>query len=136
MADIAVTASSVVMGTGAVVDRSRVAGEAGITAGMIVYLNGSNKYVKADNVTAAKATVRGIALNGAGTDQPIDVQTAGEITMGEIFTAGEVIVNGAGAGAIAPSADAGAGEYNTIIGVAKSTSVLIMGIQASGVAHG
>ena len=133
MADLTVTAGSVKPGTGAAIS-SGYAGEA-ITAGMAVYKDATtSKWMKADNTTATKANVTGIALNTAGTDQPLAVQTSGEITAGATLTQGSVYCVGAAGGGIAPVADNGSAEYVTIIGVAKSSSVLILGIKASGVA--
>jgi hypothetical protein len=83
MADISITAASVVPSTNAV-KRTGTAG-ATITAGQLVYKDASdsNKIKLADNDASAAATVVGIALNGASSGQPITyAETDPELTIG------------------------------------------------------
>ncbi len=135
MADLTITAASVVPGSGA----STVNGTAGetITAGQTVYKSSTtNKYMKADsNSGTAEARVPvGIALNGAALNQTVGVLRAGPITIGATMTAGVAYYQSDTAGGICPVADVGSGEYATIVGMATSTTVLDVDIQASGVA--
>jgi hypothetical protein len=133
MADISITAANVVAGTGA----KTMPGTAGgtITAGMSVYRHTDGKFLPAEHDdTAVKAAAVGIALNSASVNQPLVVQTDGPVAMGTVFTIGQIIVVGAAGGAIAPSADPGVADFVTIMGVATSTSVLQLKINASGVA--
>jgi hypothetical protein len=135
MSDISVTAASVVKGAGAVLDRG-YAGET-ITAGQAVYRDTtSGKYLKADSnsATAAARVPVGIALNGASLDQPLTIQKTGDIAIGATLTAGVTYYLSDTPGGICPVADVGTGEYFCIIGIAKSTSVLSIGILSSGVA--
>jgi len=135
MADLSVTAANCVKGSNAIVENGH-AGET-ITAGQVVYLDSStNLYMKADAdaATAAARNPRGIALNSASLNQPLAVQTKGDLTLGATLTAGiSYYLSGATAGGIAPVADVGTGEYYVLIGLATSTSVLRLSLNYSGV---
>jgi hypothetical protein len=134
MADISITAANVVPGSDAV----RESGTAGatITAGQLVYLDTSDmKYKLADaNGAAALRVPNGIALNGASNGQPLSVQKGGDITIGGTMTAGIPYFLSDTPGGLCPLPDIGTGEYSCIVGIAKSTSVLAVNIQPSGVA--
>lgn len=132
MSDISITAANVLKGTNAVTENGH-AGET-ITAGQAVYLDATtNKYKLADaNGAAALRVPRGIALNGASDGQPLQVQTRGSIAIGATLTAGVTYYLSSDPGGICPLADVGSGEYVCIIGIATSTSVLALGINASG----
>ena len=134
MADISITAANVVPGSDAV----RESGTAGatITAGQLVYLDTSDmKYKLADaNGAAALRVPNGIALNGASNGQPLSVQKGGDITIGGTMTAGIPYFLSDTPGGLCPLPDIGTGEYSCIVGIAKSTSILAVNIQPSGVA--
>lgn len=134
MADISITAANVVPGSDAV----RESGTAGatITAGQLVYLDTSDmKFKLADsNGAAALRVPNGIALNGASNGQPLVIQKGGDITIGGTLTAGIPYFLSDTPGGLCPLPDIGTGEYSCIIGIAKSTSVLAVNIQPSGVA--
>jgi hypothetical protein len=134
MADISITAANVVAGSDAV----RESGTAGatITAGQLVYLDTSDmKYKLADaNGAAALRVPNGIALNGASNGQPLSVQKGGDITIGGTMTAGIPYFLSDTPGGLCPLPDIGTGEYSCIVGIAKSTAVLAVNIQPSGVA--
>lgn len=134
MADLVITAASVVAGTNAVIE-SGSAGET-ITAGKAVYKSAATKkYMLADN-NAATAEVRqsiGIALNGASLNQPVSVQKYGDITLGAVLTAGTAVMLSDTPGGLCPLADVGAGEYVCQIGLAKSATTLNVDIQYPGV---
>jgi hypothetical protein len=83
--------------------------------------------------TAAAKTAGGIALNGASLNQPLAVQKSGDITIGATLTAGARYYLSETAGGIQPEADLASGEYVCLIGLAKSTTVLAISIQAPGV---
>jgi hypothetical protein len=134
MADLAITAASVVPGADASI-RSGRAGEA-VTAGKVVYLDSASKAWKlADNdaVLAEAHKAVGIALNGASNGQPIDIQTAGSLTIGATLVAGTDYYLSATPGGICPRADLGTGKAVCLIGLAASTSVLNVGIEYPGV---
>lgn len=134
MADLTITAASVVPGSDASI-QSGYASEA-ITAGKAVYkASATGKWGLADS-NSATAEVRqatGIALNGASANQPISVQTAGAITIGATLTAGVEYYLSDTAGGICPVADVGSGEYVCLIGLATSTTVLSLNFKYSAV---
>lgn len=136
MADLSVTAASCVQGS----DARTVQGIAGetITAGMAVYkAAATGKYMKADADGSGEVhTAVGIALCGSALNQPIVVQTAGDITLGATLTANTAYyLSGAAAGGICPLADVGTGEYLQLIGIATSASVLRLSLLETGVAN-
>lgn len=134
MADLTITAASVVKGSGAGVDYGTAG--ATITAGQAVYKDSATaKYQLADSdsATAAVRDPGGIALNGAANNQPLAVLTSGPVTIGATLTPGVAYYLSNTPGGICPVADVGAGEYSVVIGMATSASVLDVDIQASGV---
>lgn len=135
MADLTITAANVLKGANAV-EEPGYAGET-VTAGQPVYLDPTTRlYMKADNNSAVAAArlPRGIALNGASANQPLVIQRSGDITIGATLTAGTAYYLSDTPGGICPVADVGSGEYPCLIGIAKSTTVLGLGINYSGVA--
>jgi hypothetical protein len=136
MADLSITAASVVRGANA----RTVVGDAGeaITAGQAVYKSSSTgKWMKADadSAIAEARSATGIALTGSSLNQPIVVQTGGEITIGATLVANTSYFLSSAAGGICPLADVGTGEYLQLIGIAKSTTLLDISFQATGVAN-
>lgn len=135
MADLSLTAANVLPGTGAKIEHG-TAGDT-ITAGKLVYRDASSgRYELADSnsATAAARLPRGFALNGAADGQPLAVLYDGPITLGAVLTAGVAYYLSDTPGGICPVADIGSGEYSVYLGIATSTSVLDVSIQASGVA--
>lgn len=132
MADLTITATSVVAGGNAVVTNG-VAGAA-ITAGQVVYLDsGSGTYKLADNNLAGAEAPAGIALNGAASGQRVAVQTAGKIAIGATLTAGSAYCLSSTGGGICPASDLTTGDVVVQLGLAVSTSVLDLRINAPGV---
>ncbi len=134
MADLSITAANVVQGAGARSEAS-IAGAA-VTAGQVVYKSSTTgKWLLADNNSAtAEAKVgQGIALNSAAANQPIVVQTGGEITIGATLTAGTAYFLSDTAGGIGPASDLASGESVCLVGIAKSTSVLVLNFMSVGV---
>jgi len=137
MADLTVTATSVIKGSNVTNIQTKTAGEA-IDAGEVVYLDTTTSTMKladADSGTTLDAvrTPIGIALNSAGTGQPLTYMTSGDVTLGAILTAGTAYYLSGTAGKICPLADVAAGDDVVALGLAKSTSVLALNIQAPGV---
>jgi hypothetical protein len=135
MADLVITAASVLPGSGA----KTVEGTAGasVTAGQVVYLDSSaNSYKLADcnSATAAVRSPAGIALHASATGQPLAVATAGPVTIGATLTAGVAYYLSGTPGGIRPVADNTTGDYPVILGIATSTTVLNVKIQEAGVA--
>jgi hypothetical protein len=130
MADLTITAASVVAGSNANVERGSF-GEA-VTAGQAVYKSPTtSKYMRADSnsVTPQARDALGIALNGGALDQPAEIQKSGRITLGATLTAGTDYYLSDTPGGICPRADVGTGEYVCLLGLAESTSVLDLNIQ-------
>jgi len=125
MVDLVIVATNVKAGADATKENG-IAGEA-IVAGDLVYKGLGGKYFKADNdsVTAGANQIRGFALNSApAIDQPLTVQTNGDITLGAVLIAGATYFLSNGPGKLCPDADVGAGEKVNLVGTARSTSVL------------
>ena len=134
MADLVITAASVLAGANAVRD-SGSAGEA-ISAGQAVYRSSTtNKWMLADSdsATAEAKKATGIALNGASLNQPLAVLKSGDITIGAAVVAGTAYYLSNTPGGVCPVADVGAGEDVCLIGLAKSATVLAVAIQSPGV---
>lgn len=135
MADLTITPANVVKGAGAALDSTKVAGET-VTAGKAVYLKSSdNKWwlAQADG-TAEEATFGGIALHAASANQPLAVQTSGEITIGATAGVGTVYVVSATAGGIAPLADLVSTNKLSIIGYGKTAALVVIDPKVTGVA--
>lgn len=135
MADLTITAANVVKGSGANVVHGTAL--AAVTAGQVVYQDtATGKYGLADSnsVTAGIRNPVGIALHAAAANQPLAVMTSGAVTIGAALTASLTYYLSDTPGGICPVADVGAGEYSIIIGMAASTTVLNVDIQASGAA--
>jgi hypothetical protein len=133
MADITITATSVLKGSGSTVKHGTAG--ATVTAGQVVYLDtsdGEYKLADCDSGTAAVRSPAGIALHASADGQPLAILSAGPITIGATLTAGVAYYLSATPGGIAPVADLGAGDYPTIIGIATSTTVLNVDFQESG----
>ncbi len=119
MADLAITASQVKAGAGAV-EGTGVAG-ATVTAGQSVYEDATDGRIKlADaNLSLAAAKAKGVALHGALANQPIRYQKGGKAIVGAAAAPakGTIYVVSGTAGGIAPAADLVSGWHATILGV-------------------
>jgi hypothetical protein len=135
MADLTITAASVVKGANAKTEIGTFGGT--VAAGKSVYLDPTDKKFKladADSATAAVRTTRGIALNSGDNNQPAVIQTSGLITIGATVVVGTIYVQSDVAGGIRPAADNGSGDFVTVIGIGVSASQIDLNIHASGVA--
>jgi hypothetical protein len=133
MADLVVTATSVVKYAGAKTANGW-AGET-IIAGQTLYLDSTTGLLKkADDTTAAKATVVGIALNGGAINQPIAYLTGGGLNPGAAVTVGLAYGITDTAGGIALISERGSGDFNTFLGFATTTSRIEVNIIKAGVA--
>lgn len=136
MADIAITASSVVAADGAVSKQEYIAG-ATIAAGDIVYVDTANnnvvKLAQADG-TALEATVKGMALNSAASGQPVLVAVSGDVTVNSVLTVAQVYILSATAGKICLDVtDLDSSEYLSIVGIGTTATNLKLNIFNSGV---
>lgn len=133
MADLSVTAASVIAGSDAAITQGTLG--ATVTAGQVLYQeDATNLWKLADNNsgTAEAKTPEGIALNGGATGQPVAVLTKGTVTIGATLTAGVAYYLSATAGGICPVADLTSGMNPSFLGIASSTTVLKVNITASG----
>lgn len=133
MADLTITAASVVKGANAVT-RTGTAG-ASITAGQVVYEDTANSNVLklADgNASSATANPVGIALHAAESGQPVtyviedDDFTPGATLSMSAAGGKAVYVLSATAGGICPVADLASGVYPVVVFVAKSASKAVL----------
>lgn len=132
MADLSITASAVIPGTGANI-RNGTAGAA-ITAGMAIMKKDSDGLVyPADANDAALDECDGVAVNSApGIGQPVSWVESGLLTINAVMTAGVayyVTLNGGGIGARAEVTTGAAVIY---IGTALSTTSLNIKIHETG----
>lgn len=136
MADIVVTAASVLAGANA----KKATGVAGgtVTAGQTVYADSADSFkLKAGDANASSVTAKiaGIALHGASSGQPLTyVYEDDDFTPGATLTTGTVYVASGTAGGIAPVADLTTGWYPTVLFIAKSTSKAVLKLVAGGAA--
>ena len=133
MGNITQTAANVASGAGATPAHG-TAGET-IVAGDVLYLKAADSELyKAINTSAAAAAAVGIALDGGGNGQPITYQGAGVINPGGTVAAGVTYCVSGTAGKIALDSDITSTMFKTVLGVGTTTSLIKMGIIASGVA--
>lgn len=134
MADLSITAASVIPSANAR-RISRVAAST-ITAGQVVYRLTAGTVAPADaNGASPLFNVLGIAENGGGAGQRISVITEDPaLAIGATVVIGDVFILSATAGGIADVADAAAGHYVTVLGVAVSTSAINFKPVAAGAA--
>lgn len=135
MADISVTAASVLPGADAAIQIARAG--AAIAIGEMVYkeaATGLYKLADADSATQEVQETGAMALSAAAASgQPFVIQTAGDVTMNAALTAGARYYLSSTPGKIEPEADLSSGEEINLIGMAKSTTVLTIRIQRPGV---
>lgn len=138
MADYSITAANVVASANAVILPQYKAG-ATITAGQFVYLDANSKWQLMDANASATgndpANTRGAALGGAANNQPLAVATKDSwFTLGTTMANGAVVCASPNAGGAAPIADVTSGNYMTVMGVARSTTILNLNPTAAGIA--
>lgn len=134
MADVVITASAIIAGAGASIDRNYNAGEA-ITQGKVVYLQDSTKKLfLADSNAPTPPEIRrpyGIALNASSPDQPLAVLRGGPLTMSGL-TANTAYYLSDTPGGICPEADVGTLETQVFLGLATSATNMNVNIQVGG----
>jgi hypothetical protein len=133
VADLSITAANVAAVT---VSKQEWTAGATITAGQAVYLDSANsnvaKLAQSDG-TSAEAEVKGIALCGAASGQPIIIASSGTMDLGATLTVGMIYVLSQTAGGIAPVSDLASSDYVSVIGVATATDEIRLSITNSGV---
>ncbi len=135
MADISVTAANVIKGANAVT-KTVQAGVA-LTAGQVVYQDTSDrKYKLADADAQATAKAAGIVINGAAANQPVEIQTEGDIDVGGTLVKAELLIVSVTAGNLSRSTatDSITGKFMTSLGICTATNVLALKIQVGEIA--
>lgn len=130
MADLVITDSDVVVSDSVRVSAVEVG--AAVSAGdVIVYDPVDEDWILASNTTAVLSgnennAYIGIVVSNAAAGQRVAAVVSGDqdITLGNVLTAGRVYVLSA-AGKISPESDATTGDWLTIIGYAKSSTVML-----------
>ena len=132
MADLSITATNIIAVDGYYpVDKK--AGEA-VTRGKVAYTKAADDalWIATAVGTSAQAEVTGIFLNDAAAGQPVRVISSGNLGFGTILTVGMIYVL-SDAGAIAPISDLTTSDYVSVLGIATTTSNLLLTIINSGV---
>lgn len=133
MADITVTAASVVPGATAQVKHG-IAGET-IPAGKAVVVNpDTSKVMLADNdsATAYVKGTAGVSVNSASLNQPISFVTDGPYTAGATVVKGETYCVSGTAGGICPRADVTTGDDLIVIGIADDAAIINVKLRDTG----
>lgn len=134
MTDLSITAASVVAGANATKIQG-ICGETILAGQAVVRDTTTRKFMKSDvDGASGLRGCDGIALNGGAVNQPLTIQTAGDITIGATVAIGTVYVVSDTAGGIMPAADADQGDYTIILGIASTAAVIKLAIQAGGAA--
>lgn len=133
MANLTITEANVRLSTENSRTKQLLGGEA-IDIGEVVYYDTSTQKYKLAEAgdTSAKSQATHIAITkcAADNDYFIGVEL-GEMVIGATITLGEIYVVSATAGKICPSGDLTTGDYITIIGVPKTTTVLDVAFNAT-----
>jgi hypothetical protein len=131
--DVVVTASKIAKSGGGVTAIAN-AGVA-ITAGQVLYQDTAGLLWPAIcSSTAVKSVVVGVALSSApGVGQPVVyLPSGGTLNFGgAVLVSGQTYVLSATSGNIAPIGDLMTGNYVTLLGVASSTSLLPLNVNAT-----
>lgn len=141
MADLSVTIGDVLIADTVRATAVEV-GEAVSAGDVIVYDANDEDWVLASNASAALSgngnnAYIGIAVGSAAAGQRVAavVTSNQEITLGAVLTAGRVYVLSTG-GNISPESDATTSDFLTIIGYAKSSTVLVFNPISTGIQVG
>ena len=136
MADISITAASVLASSAATIIRQYNFG-ATVTTGQAVYLDSSALTWKLIDSNAAVtgnelATLKGIALVSGASGQPADVCVKDtSFSLGGTLTNGSTVYSSTTAGGVTHDVPA-SGAYPTVLGVAKSTTTMNLNPTSSG----
>lgn len=134
MADLTITASSVVPAASVAIYSGTAGGT--ITAGQAVYkdLTDSNKLKACDADVAASAVCAGIALNNASSGQAVHYMSEGDLNPGATVAVGVPYFVSTTAGGICVLGDLATGDYITYLGTGTTTSNISVKIHVSGAA--
>ncbi len=125
MADISITAANVKLVSG---PTEHLKAGATLVAGQVCYKESSTSKAKLadnDSATAEVRAARGLSLNGAAADQPVQLALNGAVVdVGAVLTAGTDYYLSGTPGAICPRADVTTGDDPIRVGMALTTSQL------------
>lgn len=136
MADVTITPADVTPRSGCqiidgIAGATLVAGEWGY-----VDTSASDVIKLADaNNSDLTATVKGMVLNAATSGQPVRIAVKGEVNVSAVLTAAKAYVLSSNAGKTAPIADLTTNWRTSIVGYAKTTSILVIGIVNTGITN-
>lgn len=136
MADISITAASVLASSSATIIRNFPSG-ATVSTGQAVYMDTSTNSWKLIDSNAAVTgnellTTKGYALNTAASGQPLDVVIKDtDYTPGGTLTNGSTVYTSVTAGGVTHDVPT-TGAYPTAMGVAKSTTKMNLNPTSSG----
>ena len=135
MAALTITAGNVLQAAGATTEVVTLGGT--VTQGQAVYedtTTGTYKLADA-NDTVATSIIAGVSLTSGVATQKAVIVTGGNYNPGATVAVGTIYaLDGAGvAGAIAPVADLGTGDWVSILGIATTTSNILLKINNSSV---
>ncbi|ADJ24770.1 conserved hypothetical protein [Hyphomicrobium denitrificans ATCC 51888] len=134
MADLTITATSVVPDPGAKISQNIAA--VNITAGQSVALSStdSKKVGLYDADGSGEALIlNGVALNSANAGQAINVMWDGVLTIGATVAVGTLYFGSDTPGGIRPAADLNSGDSVGLLGIAISTTKIALNIWNTGV---
>jgi hypothetical protein len=133
MAAITITAANVGIASN-VPTESGIAGET-VTHGLAAYKASDGKWYKASKASLVASQASGIFMGAASADEPVLIVTGDgkDVKYGTgVFTVGATYAVGA-SGAIIPIGDLTTGDWKTLIGTARTSSVLRTKFDATGV---
>ena len=134
MANLTITATSVVKGANAVIDKDGTCGET-LTAGLPVHKSSSDGlYYKSDVNDTSHYYCDGVCLIGGAANQPCWVQLGGQVTIGATVAIGTYYCVSRTVGLICPIADMVSGDYPIGLGFAVTAAIIELRINRSGVA--
>lgn len=136
MAAISITAASCLASSRATVRREYLRGSAGQSAGQLAYVNSSNVVVlvDSDSTPVGPNDIVGILLDGGGTGQPCSLCVADpDFTPGGTLSNGLAVYNFTTAGAITFADIPTTAAYPITVGLATSTTKMILKPVATGV---
>lgn len=132
MAALSITVGNVGIGTDSVDVRAVQVGEA-VTQGAPGRIS-ANKYYLCNNSTTTDAAATCIFMGPASADGDYVLALfSGRWKVGATVTVGQTYVVGNNDGELAPISDLTTGDYVTILGIADTSSTIVLDINASGV---
>ena len=132
MADLTITSANVRMGDDNT-SVSLIAAE-DISSGDVIRVDNNQIYKAIASSTVSNAAAYGIAITSGTTGNKVSYVTNGTLTIGATLVLNTLYVLSATSGKIAPFADLTTGQWVTLLGVPKSTSLLSLNITSKGFA--